>query len=38
MQSHGGWIVFNRELYNYRELREELVRTGIQLHTDRILK
>ena len=27
------WIVFNGEIYNYRELREELVRKGHSFHT-----
>jgi len=28
------WIVFNGEIYNYRELRHELERCGHQFHTD----
>lgn len=27
------WIVFNGEIYNYRELREDLVRKGHKFHT-----
>jgi asparagine synthase (glutamine-hydrolysing) len=28
------WIVFNGEIYNYRELREQLEKLGHQFHTD----
>lgn len=27
------WIVFNGELYNYRELRADLTRSGVRFHT-----
>lgn len=28
-----GWVVFNGEIYNFRELRNELVKEGVTFHT-----
>ncbi|HVF55397.1 MAG TPA: asparagine synthase (glutamine-hydrolyzing) [Pyrinomonadaceae bacterium] len=33
-QDHTAWIVFNGEIYNYRELREQLEKLGHQFHTN----
>ena len=33
-QDQTAWIVFNGEIYNYRELREELERRGHTFYTD----
>ena len=33
-QDHTAWIVFNGEIYNYRELREQLEKLGHKFYTD----
>ena len=34
MEFDGLTIVFNGEIYNYREIRKELIRLGYQFHSD----
>ncbi len=33
-QGRTAWIVFSGEIYNYRELREELIKLGHEFYTD----